>query len=67
LGFTPLAGTLAKRFDPSNEEATPETYGKSVFARQVVEKQANTIDFSGFLPLLDRMSKVLSEHYSRVS
>jgi len=56
-----------KRFDPSSEEATPQTYGKAVFARQVVEKQANTIDFSGFLPLLDRMSKVLSEHYSRVS
>jgi len=56
-----------KRFEPSNEGVTPQTYGKAVFARQVVERQANTIDFSGFLPLLDRMSKVLSEHYSKLN
>ena len=55
-----------KRFDPSSEAVTPQTYSKAVFARQVVEKQANTIDFSGFLPLLDRMTMVLSEHYRKL-
>jgi hypothetical protein len=37
--------------------------GKSHFAYQIVEKYADKIDFSGFRPILDRITAVI-EHYN---
>jgi len=44
---------------PTREKAK---YGKRVFAEHVVKAGVNTIDFSGFAPLLERIEKVL-HHY----
>lgn len=51
-----------KSFDPDNEHDGASTYGKAIFAARVVEPNANTIDFSGFAPLLDRIVAVLDHH-----
>jgi RNA-directed DNA polymerase len=54
-----------KSFSPSNEDATETTYGKAVFARKVVEEMASSINFEGFVPLLDRIVKVIEHHYAQ--
>ena len=54
-----------KSFNPSNEDATEKTYGKAVFARKVVEEMASSINFEGFIPLLDRITKVIEIHYAQ--
>jgi hypothetical protein len=41
----------------------PAQYGKFAFATNVIERNANTISFSGFAPLLDRIVAVL-DHYA---
>ena len=51
-----------KTFDPDKEHDAPGKYGKVVFATRVVEPNANKIDFSGFVPLLDRIVAVLDHH-----
>ncbi len=52
-----------KKFNPSNTGNDTETeYGKYYFAEHVVKKNAVNIDFSGFTPLLDRISLVLAAH-----
>jgi RNA-directed DNA polymerase len=52
-----------KTFDLDKEHDAPGKYGKAAFASEVVEPNANTIDFSGFAPLLDRIVAVLN-HYA---
>nr|WP_321454614.1 retron Ec67 family RNA-directed DNA polymerase/endonuclease [uncultured Cohaesibacter sp.] len=37
-------------------------FGKMAFARDVVQKQRGSIDFSGFLPLLVNIEKAISHH-----
>jgi RNA-directed DNA polymerase len=54
-----------KSFNPSNENATETTYSKAVFARKVVEEMASSINFEGFVPLLDRIAKVIEIHYAQ--
>lgn len=54
-----------KSFNRSDEKATETTYGKAVFAREVVEKMASSINFEGFVPLLDRIAKVIESHYAQ--
>ena len=52
-----------KAFDPNKEHNAPGKYGKVIFAERVVVLNAATIDFSGFIPLLDRIVAVL-DHYA---
>lgn len=54
-----------KNFDRSDEKATEITYGKAVFARKVVEEKASSINFEGFMPLLDRIAAVIESHYAQ--
>lgn len=54
-----------KSFNRSNEDATATTYGKAVFARKIVEEMASSINFEGFVPLLDRIAKVIEIHYAQ--
>jgi RNA-directed DNA polymerase len=51
-----------KIFDPDKEHDAPGKYGKVAFAKKVVEPKSHTIDFSGFVPLLDRIVAVLDHH-----
>jgi RNA-directed DNA polymerase len=51
-----------KSFSVSNKFDSSTHYGKSDFAYKVVAKKANTIDFSGFRGILDRIVEVLDEH-----
>ena len=50
-----------KTFDPHKEHDAAGKYGKFAFATRVIEPNANTINFSGFAPLFDRIVAVL-EH-----
>ncbi|MGB7416271.1 MAG: retron Ec67 family RNA-directed DNA polymerase/endonuclease, partial [Thermosynechococcaceae cyanobacterium] len=54
-----------KYFNRSDEAATETTYGKAVFARKVVEGMASSINFEGFMPLLDRITKLIEDHYAQ--
>ncbi|MFZ3234440.1 MAG: hypothetical protein WA417_06615 [Stellaceae bacterium] len=53
-----------KTFDPNKEHNAPGKYGKVAFAERVVVPNADTIDFSGFGALLDRIVAVLEHHAS---
>ena len=55
-----------KSFNRSNDQATETTYGKAVFARKVVEERATSINFEGFVPLLDRIAMVIENHYAQI-
>jgi RNA-directed DNA polymerase len=54
-----------KSFNRSNEDVTEKTYSKAVFARKVVEEMASSINFEGFIPLLDRIVKVIEIHHAK--
>ncbi len=54
-----------KRFNRSDDKATATTYSKAVFARKVVEENSSSINFEGFIPLLDRLMKVIESHYAQ--
>jgi RNA-directed DNA polymerase len=56
---TKLAG---KSFDPDKDHDEPGKYGKAAFATRVIEPNADTINFSGFAPLLDRIVAVVDHH-----
>ncbi len=58
---------LNKRtFDPSEKkEPKANYYGKNDFATKVVKKNKDTINFDGFIPLLDRVQKAI-EHYKAI-
>lgn len=49
---------LKKKHNADNE------YGKEIFAQAVVKEDQRNIDFSGFVPLLNRISSVV-EHYAK--
>lgn len=51
-----------KTFDPDKEHEEAGKYGKVIFAKRVVIPLAAKIDFSGFVPLLDRIVAVLDHH-----
>lgn len=50
-----------KSFNPGKIDPGKE-YGKEIFAKAVVRPNADTIDFSGFDPLLERIVKVLDDY-----
>jgi hypothetical protein len=54
-----------KIFNPDKEHEAPGEYGKVIFADRVVRQQANTIDFSGFDPILTRIEAVLDDYAKR--
>lgn len=57
-----LSETLdGKKFNPENEDLKSDEYGKHYFAEYVVKKKQDTIDFSGFKPLLDVISTIVSQ------
>ncbi len=56
---TVIAG---KTFNSENNFDTDKHYGKRVFAHKVVRPQADTIDFTGFRPLLTNIVAVISHH-----
>lgn len=50
----------AKSFDCSNDHDTETSYGKNAFAEQIVKANQNTIDFTGFRPILQRIVNVIN-------
>lgn len=54
-----------KAFDRAKDADNTTHYGKAAFARDVVSKNASTIDFSGFDSILDRMVAVLADYASK--
>jgi RNA-directed DNA polymerase len=57
-----IDGRSFERFD---EKVTETTYSKAVFARKVVEEMTSSINFQGFVPLLDRIAQVIQSHYAQ--
>ena len=51
-----------KVFDPDKDHEEEGKYGKQIFATKVIQPNANSIDFAGFLPLMDQFAKVLQHH-----
>jgi len=60
-----------KTFCPDNKNEKAEGtggfdnkkhYGKTKFAKEVIQAQANKIDFSGFKPLLERIGQVIQDY-----
>lgn len=51
-----------KTFNPQKDHDAPNEYGKVVFAEQVIAKNAAKIDFSGFMPLIERLAAVITEY-----
>jgi RNA-directed DNA polymerase len=54
-----------KTFNPDKEHEAPGEYGKVIFAERVVRQRTNTIDFSGFEPILARLDAVLDDYANR--
>lgn len=66
--FTPqlLATQLdGKKFNPEKDFGSDGEYGKHVFSEKVVRAQANTVDFSGFVPLLQRLVAAIDDYAVR--
>jgi hypothetical protein len=58
-----LATTLgAKTFARGKKIDDTKEYGKAAFAREVVEKNAGTLDFSKFSGILDRIAAVIADY-----
>lgn len=51
-----------KRFNSASKIDPKKEYGKEVFAKAIVQPNADKISFSGFSPLLDRIAKVLADY-----
>jgi RNA-directed DNA polymerase len=51
-----------KVFNKSNTTSTDTQYGKYYFAEKVVQVKANSIDFSGFNPLLQRIVSAIEDY-----
>jgi retron-type reverse transcriptase len=56
-----------KTFDPGNKFDTATHYGKKIFAYSVVRPKANSINFSGFRPLLSNLVSVIRSHAAAVA
>jgi hypothetical protein len=56
-----------KTFNPKEPVDVKTEYGKFIFAEQIVKKNQNRIDFSGFKPILDRIDAVLIDFQGRLS
>ena len=51
-----------KSFNKSNDHDGVATYGKALFAKNIVEKNYQNINFDKFKPLLDRIVSVLRDY-----
>lgn len=51
-----------KTFNPNDKKMTNMEYSKNHFAKYVVKAQQETIDFSGFEPLLNSVLKIVNHH-----
>lgn len=51
-----------KTFNPGNDKDNDKSYGKAAFARDVVAKNAATIDFSAFSEILNRINWALADY-----
>jgi len=51
-----------KKFDPNKKHGEDGKYGKARFAENVVRPNIKTIDFSKFIPMLDRVVAVLDDY-----
>lgn len=49
-------------FDPAKKHRAPGKYGKQVFAEKVVKPKVGTINFNGFVSLLDRIAAVIDDY-----
>ena len=61
-----LAKTLGGKtfnYKAKNKNSNPTEYSKGYFAEHVVQAEADTIDFSGFDPLLDSIKSAIA-HYA---
>lgn len=59
------AVTLNGKTFSRKDEDTSKHYGKAAFARDVIAKNAGSIDFNGFRPILDRLRDVLIDYTTR--
>jgi hypothetical protein len=55
-----------KTFNAKNDFDADKYYGKKIFAHKVVRPKANTIDFTGFRPLLTNIVEAIADHKTRV-
>lgn len=51
-----------KTFNPKDDKNNEKNYGKAAFARDVVARNAATIDFSAFSEILNRINSVLADY-----
>jgi len=60
----PLKATVVggKTFDAGSTFDPATHYGKKIFAYSVVRSRANSINFSGFRPLLSNLVSVIKSH-----
>jgi RNA-directed DNA polymerase len=51
-----------KTFKIGNDFEPDKHFGKIVFAHRVIRKQADVLNFQGFVPILDRIASVITAH-----
>ena len=51
-----------KTLNETNGKNTADQYSKSIFAHEVVETQADRINFVGFVPLLNNLVAAIKAH-----
>ncbi|WP_204356708.1 hypothetical protein [Aeromonas allosaccharophila] len=54
-----------KKFNNSNEIDNSKEYGKEIFAKKVIMARKESVDFSGFKVLLNRIVQCI-EHYESI-
>ena len=59
---TTLGGKTFRRDPPLNPSAH---YGKSIFAEQVIKKNAHSINFNGFIPILDTLAAIVADYAAK--
>lgn len=58
-----LATTLnGKVFNKTNKDCKPNEYGKEYFAKYVVLKNKDTIDFKNFIKIFDSIEEIIKHH-----
>lgn len=56
-----------KVFDPLSQKASAGTFGKIVFAKEIVSKQKKSIDFTKFGDLFDAIKSIISAYGNRAA
>ncbi len=56
-----------KTFNDGNKFDNTQHYGKRIFAEHVVKARANSINFTGFQPLLKILEDIIKDHAATVS